>query len=50
LIRRRFGAVEESLKGRLDELSSEQLDQLGEALFDFMTAAELEDWIDQQTR
>ncbi len=34
-IRRRFGEVSAGCMERLDRLSSEQLDDLGEALFDF---------------
>ena len=44
-IRRRFGAVSASVTARLGQLSSEQLDDLGEALFDFAELADLERWL-----
>lgn len=44
-LRRRFGVVSADMIARLDRLSSEQLDDLGEALLDFGTAADLEQWL-----
>ena len=46
-LRRRFGAVSEALAGQLARLSSEQLDDLGEALFDFADVADVERWLAQ---
>jgi hypothetical protein len=48
LIRRRFGSVADTLAPRLDELTSEQLDELGEALLDFTASADLEQWLTRQ--
>ena len=45
LITRRFGSVSEETTKRLDQLSSDQLNELGVALFDFASAADLEDWL-----
>ncbi len=45
LLRRRFGAVPEEVTARMDRLSAEQLDDLGEALLDFGTIADLEQWM-----
>ena len=47
MLRRRFGAISPDITERLDHLSSEQLDDLGEALLDFGTAADLEQWLAQ---
>lgn len=44
-IRRRLGAVPAQAAARLPLLSAEQLDELGEALLDFETAADLESWL-----
>ncbi len=45
LIRRRLGEVPPALTERLDQLSSEQLDELGEAVIDFTMPADLEGWL-----
>jgi len=45
LLRRRLGAVPEGAGARLGLLSADQLDDLGEALLDFSTAADLEQWL-----
>ena len=47
LIRRRFfrDAVPEHIITAMARLSVDQLDDLGEALLDFATAADLEDWL-----
>ena len=44
-LRRRFGAVSETVTARLDRLSPDQLDELGEALLDFRTEADLDGWL-----
>ena len=46
-LRRRFGTVPADLTARLDTLSPDQLDDLGEALLDFGTVADLEQWLAQ---
>ncbi len=45
LLRRRFGTVSPDITARLDHFSPEQLDDLGEALLDFGTVADLEQWL-----
>lgn len=47
LIRRRLGSVSDTVPARLDRLSPEQLDELGEALFDMATASDLDKWFTQ---
>ncbi len=44
-IRHRFGTLARQVTEHLDKLTSEQLDELGVALFDFKTAADLEAWL-----
>jgi len=44
-ITRRFGSVSEATIKRLDQLSSDQLNDLGVALFDFVSAADLDNWL-----
>ncbi len=44
-LRRRFGTVSPDITARLDHFSPEQLDDLGEALLDFDTVADLEQWM-----
>ncbi len=47
LLRRRIGSVPDTLTARLDPLTAGQLDDLGEALLDFRTVADLQQWLDQ---
>jgi hypothetical protein len=49
LLRRRFGVVSADITAQLDRLSPEHLDDLGEALLDFGTAADLEQWLLQHS-
>lgn len=44
-LRRRIGAVPAGVSARLDRLSPDQLDDLGEALLDFSSPADLEQWL-----
>lgn len=44
-LRRRFGEVPAAVTARLDQLSSEGLDDLADALLDFQTLADLEQWL-----
>ncbi len=44
-LRRRLGAVSAETTARLDELSADQLDDLGEALLDFGSVTDLEQWL-----
>ena len=46
-LRRRVGPVPDSLIARLNTLTAGQLDDLGEALLDFRTVADLQQWLDQ---
>ncbi len=45
LLRRRLGPVSEDVAARLERLSPDQLDDLGEALLDFGTVTDLEQWL-----
>ncbi|GBE90745.1 DUF4351 domain-containing protein [Nostoc cycadae] len=47
LLNRRFGEIEISLTDKIQRLSIEQLEPLGEALLDFATVADLEVWLTQ---
>jgi heme oxygenase len=49
LIHRRFGDVSSQVMERLNHLSSEQLNELGVALFDFQTPADLDIWLSRYT-
>lgn len=44
-LNRQVGEISEILRSRLDSLSIEQLEALGEALLDFRTIADLETWL-----
>lgn len=50
LLTRRIGAVPDVLRSRIDTLSIEQLETLGEALLDFTELADLETWFQNQPR
>jgi hypothetical protein len=45
IVRHRFGAVSATVTERLRRLSSKQLDELAEALFDFTGVTDLEQWL-----
>ncbi|BAZ50273.1 hypothetical protein NIES4103_28890 [Nostoc sp. NIES-4103] len=47
-LNRRIGEIDASLIERIQGLSIEQLENLGEALLDFTTLADLETWFNQQ--
>lgn len=47
-LNRRIGEIDASLIERVRELPIEQLENLGEALLDFSTVADLEAWLNQQ--
>ncbi|HEY9801554.1 MAG TPA: DUF4351 domain-containing protein [Leptolyngbyaceae cyanobacterium] len=47
-LNRRIGNIDESFIERIKGLSIEQLENLGEALLDFSTVADLETWLNQQ--
>ena len=46
---RRIGEIDTSLIERIQSLSIEQLENLGEALLDFSCVANLETWLNQQS-
>ena len=48
LLNRRFKVIDESLIERVRGLSTEQLENLAEALLDFTAVADLEAWLNQQ--
>jgi uncharacterized protein YecA (UPF0149 family) len=45
LINKRFGSIASEITERLKSLSTEDLDNLGLAMFDFSTQADLESWL-----
>ncbi|WP_029631678.1 DUF4351 domain-containing protein [[Scytonema hofmanni] UTEX B 1581] len=45
-INRRFGEISPDLKGRIENLSTPELENLGEALLDFSYVADLEAWFE----
>ena len=49
-MKKRFGPVPTQLTERLNQLSVEQLDDLGEALLDFASPADVETWLTEQAR
>lgn len=48
VINRRFGEIDSSLMKRIDKLSAEQLEALGQALFDFSNVSDLQAYLDQE--
>ena len=48
MLQKRFGAVSKKVAKRLDKLSADQLADLGVALLDFTSPADLESWLAQQ--
>jgi len=48
LLNRRFGNIDSSLTERIRILAANQLENLGEALFDFSNVNDLEAWLNQQ--
>ncbi|HEY9802491.1 MAG TPA: DUF4351 domain-containing protein [Leptolyngbyaceae cyanobacterium] len=46
-LRRRFGDIDTALFERVGNLSADQLEDLGEALFDFAEVSDLEAWLNQ---
>ena len=45
LIEQRFSTMSDSITKSLDALSSEQMNELGKALFRMSSLSELEDWL-----
>ncbi len=50
LLNRRFGEIDSSTIERVQGLSIEQLEALGEALLDFSAISDLEAWLNQQIK
>lgn len=48
-LRRRVGPVPDTLTARFDTPTATQLDDLGEALLDFQTPADLQQWLDRHS-
>jgi hypothetical protein len=46
---RKLGDIPASLRCRIDTLTLDQLNQLGEDLLDFQTPSDLETWLAQQS-
>jgi predicted transposase YdaD len=46
LIKKRFGEVSENTKFKIKNLSIEQLELLGESLFDFNSLDDVNNWLD----
>ena len=45
MLNRKFGQISPSLRGKVNKLSTKQLENLAEALFDLETIADLSDWL-----
>lgn len=46
LLNRRLGEISPQMKGRIENLSTSELENLGEALLDFSSVADLEAWFE----
>ncbi len=49
LLRRKLGTVPETVLSKIQVLSLEQLEELGEALLDFSAMTDLETWLQSQS-
>jgi len=45
MLSRKFGQITPSLRGKVNKLSTKQLENLAEALFDLETIADLNNWL-----
>ena len=45
MLSRKFGQITPSLRGKVNKLSAEQLENLAEALFDLETISDLNNWL-----
>lgn len=45
LLHRRFGAVASEIAAEIERLNSSQVDELGDAIFDFHEAADVQTWL-----
>lgn len=48
LLNRRIGGISSELSAKIPSLSLEQLENLGEALLDFQSRQDLEQWLENQ--
>ncbi|MDB9315347.1 Rpn family recombination-promoting nuclease/putative transposase [Spirulina sp. CS-785/01] len=48
LLRRRFGKLDKASHNKIQQLNREQLEQLAEAAWDFITDLELKEWLEKQ--
>ncbi|MDD1413957.1 Rpn family recombination-promoting nuclease/putative transposase [Dolichospermum sp. ST_con] len=49
LLSKRFGNLDQEITSQIRQLSSPQLETLGESIFDFSAMADLENWLQQNT-
>lgn len=47
LLKRRLGSISDEFESRINTLALNQLEDLGEALLDFSTSADLAEWLEQ---
>ncbi|BAY38505.1 hypothetical protein NIES2111_28530 [Nostoc sp. NIES-2111] len=47
-VKRRFNNIDSTLENRIDSLSVEQIENLADAIFDFQSLEDLNNWLDQQ--
>ena len=50
LLNRRLGSISEQFSAQIQQLTIPQLEDLGEALLDFTSLADLETWLSQDSR
>ena len=50
LLRRKIGTIETEIETRISQLSIEQLENLGDAVLDFITTQDLNTWLDTYSR
>ena len=46
-VKKRFSAVKQTIENKIEGLSLEKLEELGEALFDFKTESDLASWLEK---
>ncbi|MEA5536115.1 DUF4351 domain-containing protein [Crocosphaera sp. XPORK-15E] len=47
-LKRRFNNISATLESRINSLSSEQIENLADAIFDFQSLEDLTNWLEQQ--
>ena len=48
LVHRRFGEIDEAMRGRISALPNQRLEDFGEALLDFASPDDLRQWLEAQ--